>query len=268
MPPRLVGLRDAPRAVHGWIDALSALLWPSRCLVCREAGVAGRDLCPACAAALPCNRSACVRCAIPLPGPVPGMPFDGERMVSVRTCGDCLSRPPPLTATHATFVYGAPIDGLLLRFKFHQDLAAGRVLVQRMLDAAGSLPGLGADDARADALIPIPLHRARLRQRGYDQALELARPLSRALGIALRDDLLRRHRATQPQSSLDATQRRHNVRGAFVVSKRPADVGSLPAYVVLIDDVMTTGATLHAAAVALHRAGVARVDAWVCARVP
>jgi len=117
---------------------------------------------------------------------------------------------------------------------------------------------------RPDALLPLPLHRARLRRRGYDQALELAKPLAQALELPLRDDILIRQRDTAPQSRLDAKQRRRNLRGAFVVREG----AELPAHLVLIDDVMTTGATLHAAADALRRAGVERVDAWVCARVP
>ncbi|NUO77036.1 MAG: ComF family protein [Lysobacter sp.] len=113
-------------------------------------------------------------------------------------------------------------------------------------------------------LIAVPLSRARLRQRGYDQARELARPLARALGLPLLDDALRRLRDTAPQSSLDGLARRRNLRGAFAAAFPAAP----PARVLLIDDVMTTGATLHAAATALRRAGVPRVEAWVCARVP
>jgi predicted amidophosphoribosyltransferase len=93
--------------------------------------------------------------------------------------------------------------------------------------------------------------------------LELARPLARALALPLCTDALHRRHATAPQSELSALQRRRNVRAAFAVRKHLA----LPAHVVLVDDVMTTGATLHAAAIALRRAGVRRVDAWVCARV-
>lgn len=162
-----------------------------------------------------------------------------------------------MATTHAAFVYGFPVDRLLPRLKFHQGLAAGRLMSQLAAEAFATAP-------RPDAIVPVPLHRARLRERGYDQALELARPLARALDLPLRDDLLRRRKATAQQSRLDATARRRNLRRAFAVIPREA----MPAHVVLFDDVMTTGATLHAAATALRRAGIGRVDAWVCARVP
>ena len=116
------------------------------------------------------------------------------------------------------------------------------------------------DGGFADVRVSL-LHVSRLRLRGYDQTLELARPLARRLGLPLVTGL-RRVRATAAQSELDAATRRRNLRNAFVAA------GSLPAHVALVDDVMTTGATLQAAARALRRAGVERVDAWVCARVP
>ena len=236
--------------VDGRWRRLVGRLWPARCLACSEAGHHGYDLCAACLATLPWNHHACARCAIPLPV-VPTQPQ------APQVCGDCLQRPPPLQMTCAAFVYGAPLDRLLPRFKFHHDLAAGRLLAQLMAHVL-------ADAERPQALLPIPLHHARLRSRGYDQALELAKPLSRALQMPLLRDALVRTRATAQQSRLDAAQRRRNVRKAFMVDSR----ASLPAHVVLVDDVMTTGATLHAAARALRRAGVARVDAWVCARAP
>ena len=241
---------DEARARLGfWLrNDAARLLWPARCLVCDAPGADGLDLCEACSAALPWNRCACARCAMPLPAGA----WD-----PTSACGPCLRHPPPLAAVHAACVYAAPIDRLLPRFKFHNDLAAGRLLAQLMAEAFAALP-------RPAALLPIPLHRARLRRRGYDQALELARPLARALDLPLLESTLVRARATPPQSRLDARQRRRNLRGAFAVRTGTP----LPAHVVLVDDVMTTGATLHAAAAALRRAGVARVDAWVCARVP
>ena len=227
-------------------------LWPGHCLVCGQTcddgcgdpGNPGRqDLCPACRHALPWNRSACLRCSLPLP-----LPADA--------CGHCQRRPPPLTVARAAFRYEAPLDRLLPRLKFHDDLAAGRLLGGLMAEAL-------ADAERPDALVPLTLHRRRLRSRGFDQTLELAKPLARALALPLRDDLLVRVRETAPQSRLDAPARRRNLRRAFAVRSGIA----VPAHVVLIDDVMTTGATLHAAADALLRAGAVRVDAWVCARV-
>lgn len=217
-------------------------LFALRCLVCFESGAHGRDLCAACLAALPRQGPACLRCALPMPQP--------------GTCGTCLQCPPPLDEVHAAFDYAFPLDRLLPRLKFHRDFAAGRVLAQCMEERCASLP-------RPDAVLPVPLHRARLRQRGYDQALELAKPLARALQLPLLGDALQRRKATTPQSRLDATTRQRNLGDAFVVATQAA----LPAHVVLLDDVMTTGATLHAAARALRDGGVQRVDAWVCARV-
>ena len=233
---------DAFKVDH-WLGRLGRLLLAPRCQVCREPGTQGRDLCAACAAQLPWLGHACLRCALPLHAP--------------GTCGQCLHRPPPLDQTHATFVYGFPLDRLLPRFKFHDDLAAGRLLSLLMLERVQDLP-------RPAALVPVPLHRQRLRSRGYDQALELARPLARALDLPLLAQALVRQRPTQAQSELDAGRRWANVQGAFCIAPgaRP------PAHVVLVDDVMTTGATLHAAARCLRQAGVERVDAWVCARVP
>jgi ComF family protein len=235
-------------------------------------------------------------------------------------CGACLRRPPPLDSVRAACLYRSPVDRLLPRFKFHRDLAAGRLLATMMGEAFAPLlddmawrsDGATTATARVDpdsaassdaplprpdsantapqrpndagiaartraralalahdgtvappVLVPIPLHRGRLRERGYDQALELARPLARCLDLPLQAQALVRVRDTSAQSRLDASQRRRNLRDAFAWNRDIA----MPAHVVLIDDVMTTGATLHSAARALRRAGAVRVDAWVCARV-
>lgn len=174
-------------------------------------------------------------------------------------CGGCLRHEPPFAGAWAPFRYEHPLDLLEARFKFHADLAAGRVLSALMIERA-------AADAppRPELLIPVPLHSARLRERGYNQALELAQPLARAFAIPLRADLLVRTRATPPQTGLDAKTRRRNLRGAFALAEGTA----LPEHVALIDDVMTTGATLRECARVLRRAGVARVDVWALARAP
>jgi len=234
--------QSRPGQVDGSRAAPLRWLFPLRCLVCGEAGEDGRDLCRACHDGLPWQGMACTQCALP--------------QAQAGTCATCRQRPPPLDAAHAVFDYAFPLDRLLPRLKFHRDFAAGRVLSQCMAAHCASLP-------RPQAIVPIPLHHARLRQRGYDQALELAKPLAQALHLPLLADALRRSKHTTAQSRLDAEARQRNLRDAFRVAGR----APLPAHVVLIDDVMTTGATLHAAARALRDAGVQRVDAWVCARV-
>lgn len=242
------GLR---RRIGFWLsNDATHLLWPGRCLSCGEGGTEAIDLCIACQSSLPWLGPACPRCALPLHA-------EGAGAGEAAPCSTCQAKPPPLTEVHAPCLYAAPIDRLLPRFKFHHDLAAGRLLSQLMAEHCFALP-------RPDALVPVPLHRARLRQRGYDQALELARPLASALGIPIRTDLLRRVRATAQQTRLDAAERARNLHRAFQANAALA----LPAHVVLIDDVMTTGATLHAAAHALRQAGAGRVDAWICARAP
>lgn len=147
---------DGVRSVYRWPQRVLRLLLPSVCLVCAEAGTADCDLCPACRAALPDHGHACLCCATQL------YVSDGALR-----CGHCLQHPPPLQRVHACFTYRWPVDGLLRRFKFHQDLPAGRLLSELMAKRC-------ADLLRPQALLPVSLHRQRLRQRGYDQALELA----------------------------------------------------------------------------------------------
>lgn len=231
--------------VSKWFRAMSWLALqalPLRCLVCASPGNDGLDLCAACHADLPWNDHACPLCALPLPPDEPAA-----------ACGACLREPPRQVAAAATFLYAPPIDRLVLRFKFHQDLAAGRLLSQLMLQAV--------PDFAQHPLLPMPLHGRRLRERGYDQARELARPLARDLKLPLWNGLCR-SRATMAQSTLDAEARRQNLRGAFAVQAAP------PPRLTLVDDVMTTGATLDAAVRALRRSGLREATLWVCARAP
>jgi len=233
-----------PDRLRTWMTEGWHWLLPPRCLLCGAPGVDGIDLCADCAAELPRNRTCCARCALPLP-------------VSATLCGECQRRPPPWDAAWAPFRYGWPLDRLESRYKFGADLAAGRALAALWLreSPGAALPAL---------ILPVPLHRARLRQRGYNQALELACSLARHTGVPLRHDVLQRVRATSAQTELDAVARRRNVRGAFAVSPHAV----LPDHVVVLDDVMTTGTTLAECARTLKRAGVARVDVWAMARAP
>ncbi|MET0331963.1 MAG: ComF family protein [Dyella sp.] len=238
-----VARMSALAGVHG-SGSLWRWLLPLRCLLCGAPGADGVDLCPGCVAELPRNRSCCARCALPLASPA-------------ALCGRCQRQPPPWDAAWAPFRYGWPLDRLESRFKFAAELAAGRVLSALWLrePMPPSLPSL---------LLPVPLHQSRLRQRGYNQALELAKPLAGAHALTLRHDLLLRQRATDAQTELDARERRRNVRGAFAIKTDAV----LPSHVALLDDVMTTGATLAECARVLRRAGVARIDVWALARAP
>lgn len=230
--------------VDGWWQRLGFALLPSRCVLCGGAGERSRDLCAACRADLAPNPSACACCGLPL-------------VLAAAACGRCLKRRPAFASTWAPLRYVPPLAGLMTRFKFGGDLAAGRVLAEVALDHWHAAP-----PPRPGALLPVPLHPQRLRERGYNQALELARPVVRASGIALLPDVLQRPRETPAQSGLSALQRRRNLRGAFTVR---ADA-SLPSHVAVVDDVMTTGATAQECALALRRAGVERVDVWAIAR--
>ena len=223
-----------------------SVILPPRCLLCRLDGSGPRDLCDSCAHDIARNGLCCSRCALPLKTRAP-------------LCGECLERAPEFASAFVPFVYGHPIDLLLTRFKFGGNLAAGRILAQMWLDAYD-----GVQVGIPDAIVPVPLHRSRLRERGFNQALELARLLSASLGVSMRNDLLVRIRATSAQSDLDAAARHRNLRGAFEVK----NVSSLPTHVAIVDDVMTTSATVQECARVLRKSGIQRVDVWAIARAP
>lgn len=221
--------------VNGIVAKLAQQLLPACCVLCGGRGDGDADLCAACRDDLPRNHCCCARCALPLAAPA-------------AQCGKCVRRPPPFDAAFAPFRYDYPLDRLLQRLKFSADLAAGRVL--------GRLLAEHVDAATLDceAIVPVPLSRARLRARGFNQSLELARPLARALGIAAHPRWLERSRDTAAQTGLDARERRRNVRAAFVAH---ADVKGRR--IALLDDVATTGATARECARVLKRAGARRV---------
>ena len=190
----------------------------------------------------------CVRCQNP------GLP-------NLDICVDCKAglpaAPKPKSAPHgrvyAGFASAEPVDAMIQGFKFNDQLHLGRLLARLALPVFA--------DETPSALIPIPLHRKRLRQRGFNQAAELAKFRSRQYSIPVLPNALQRIRATAVQSTLPGNERLANVAGAFAAK------GILPAHVALVDDVYTTGATCQAAAEALLQYGVKRVDVWCLARV-
>jgi ComF family protein len=177
-------------------------------------------------------------------------------------CGACLTDPPPYASTIAAVDYDHPWDGLITQFKFHAALDLTPALAAQMLAA------LQRGDAPAPTLLlPIPLSDARLRERGYNQAWELARRLGRVLRCPTDARLLLRVRDTPHQLAFPPEQRAGNVRAAFAVEpRRRAELQGRS--VTLVDDVMTTGATVAEAARTLLQAGAAEVGVWVIARTP
>ena len=231
--------------VDGWFACAMRGLLPPRCLLCGAEGRGACDLCAACELALPRNDACCARCALPLAR-------------SVALCGACLRQAPLWDEARVPLRYADPLDTLVLRLKFGGDLAAGRLLSQCMAAALG-----GAE--LPDAIVPVPLSRRRLAQRGYNQALELARLVARGLRVPLAPGCLRRARDTAPQAELDAAARRANLRGAFVA---PAPSALRGLHLALFDDVVTTGATAGECARVLRAAGATRVSLWAIARAP
>jgi len=225
-----------PRRLLDW-------LFPARCLLCGGAGEGARMLCVPCDEALARNTICCPRCAEPLAAPAP-------------VCGRCLRKPPAFVHACVPLLYAYPLDALLTRLKFGGDLAAARLLGEWVAAAATA-----AVPQAPDLIVPMPLARRRLAERGYNQALELARPLSRRTGARLAPAALRRVRDTAAQSGLDRKARRANVRAAFL-----ADSSVRGARVWLVDDIVTTAATARSAASAIKRAGAREVVLVAVAR--
>ena len=218
---------------------------PSQCAVC-HAWPAER-VCPDCRARFAPALARCRTCASVVPG-------------GVTQCGACLLHPPPLDACLAAVDYGYPWAQLLAQFKFQGDAGWAGALAALMC----GIPGAHTTLQQADWVLPVPLAPARLRQRGYNQALLLARHLGTG---RVHPQLLLRTREAEAQSHLTRAERLRNLRGAFVLDPfaAPQLAGRR---VLLVDDVMTTGATLHAAAAPLRNAGAAQVSAIVLARTP
>ncbi|HCK80240.1 MAG TPA: ComF family protein [Candidatus Competibacter sp.] len=230
--------------LNGWSNRLQDALLPPLCLLCGAAGADGRDLCAGCARDLPRNAPACPSCALPLAAEPNG------------PCGLCLRHPPDFDRVFAPFLYRPPVDYLILGLKFDNRLSHARLLGELLADAlAARAEGL------PDCILPVPLHPLRLRERGFNQALELARAAARRFQVPLLADGLRRIRHTTPQTGLDARQRQTNLLGAFMRS-RPLEGKR----VALVDDVITTASTVVECARTLRAGGVVDIEVWAVAR--
>ncbi len=225
---------------------IGRMLWPARCILCGGGGHAGIDLCRECAADLPRNDPACAVCAQPL----------AAAGIEPRVCGECLRDPPPFKAAFVPFRYAYPLDHLVRGLKFRGELACGRALGQLfsryLLERGDPLP---------EAIVPVPLASRRYRQRGYNQAIELALALRDVTAVAVMTDIAVRQRETAEQAGLDRKKRRQNVNGAF------ATIAPVRARrIAILDDVVTTGSTVRELARVLREAGAEQVVVWAIAR--
>lgn len=232
---------------HHMLARLPSLL-PCSCALCGRTGETA--VCEGCHEHFfATSTSRCSQCAIPLP----------EHHAS--TCGDCLNRSPAFDATIVATDYAAPVDQMVLALKFGNRLELAPLFAQKMRDALLRRRSL----ALPTILTAVPLGRIRLAERGFNQALEIAKPLSQAIGVRLDPHLVVRQRDTRAQAMLHPDERHRNIRNAFLVS--PTAMDRLQGqHVGIVDDVMTTGETLNELAMTLKRFGAARVTNFVFAR--
>jgi ComF family protein len=222
-----------------------ARLWPQDCFVC-GARAGETAVCAACEGSLPRHTAAhCPACALPTP--------DAQR------CGQCLRRAPHFDSTLAVFSFEHPVREMVLALKFGAVFAIRGVLVRGLVAVAQEADAIG--ELQVDCIVPMPLHRERIAERGFNQAMELARDVGRALGVPVRPHLVQRDSNTQHQAGLPLQQRRKNLRGAFRCVEPLAGLR-----VLVIDDVMTSGATLDELARTLKLAGAAHVTNLLVAR--
>lgn len=212
------------------------------CCLCGASGKA-IAICAACERDLPRldTMHTCSRCARPTTQPA--------------QCGHCLRRPPAYDRVIASFVYAEPISQLVSQLKFRGELPLarlfGELLTRRIADS----------DSQVQALLPVPLHPRRLGQRGFNQAVEIARPIARARQLPILNHCVVRQRNTLPQSDQPRALRQRNVRGAFVLAQPPGVDA-----VAIVDDVMTSGHTVNEIAGLLRQAGVRWIEVWCVAR--
>ena len=230
------------------VAELLALVFPPACAGCGDLLEREAPFCELCTLATePVPLPACHRCSEPVEEPGP--------------CLRCRRAPPPFVTARAAFVHTGPLARAIHRFKYEGHSGLALPLARALSSACGAWLASLEAAGRAPVLVPVPLHRGRLLRRGYDQAALLARALSGATGLPLRPGLLRRVRATRRQVGLTEAERIANLHGAFAVVERAP-----PGPLVLVDDVLTTGATARAASGALREAGARPVYVLTLAR--
>lgn len=224
-------------------------LLPGACVLCSDHPLGNIDLCEACYLDLPWLKTVCSCCAQPLT-----LTESSTQLL----CGACLQQPPFFNRTFSMFVYQEPIKKLITGLKFQKKLIYAKLLGELL---TRQLASAYQEDCLPECIIPVPLHQTRLRERGFNQAVELARPIANKFKIKIDLQCCRRVHATTSQAELPAQERYANVKNAFRVKN------SFKAkHVALLDDVMTTGHTINELSKVLRQAGVRQIDVWCSAR--
>lgn len=219
-------------------------LFTPSCVLCND--VAEEiSLCESCQQDLPKIQYSCYQC---------GLPF--KEKINDTLCGQCQQSSPPIDYLISSLAYDYPVDYLVSQLKFNRNLTFAKILSQLLLNTLQS-----QQHELPDLIIPVPLHKKRLRKRGFNQALEIARPIAKILNIPLNKQVIKRTKQTEAQSLLNAIERKKNLRQSFKIIK------SITAkHVVIIDDVVTTGATVFELAKLLKKSRVEKVGVWAVAR--
>ncbi|MGZ4995308.1 MAG: double zinc ribbon domain-containing protein [Methylobacter sp.] len=248
------------KMVYNWINIIQDYLLPPTCILCGNPGHDSRDICHSCYTHLPRNNLCCYRCGEMLemltatPALHPSAPSPVKPPGPV-LCGRCLSRHPAFDETYAPFIHQGAIRHLISTLKFSANYKNARLLGMLLADH------LKQTAERPDLILPVPLYKSRYCQRGFNQAIEIARTVAKELQTPLDLNSCIRHRDTPHQTQLSAKKRRKNLKNSFSVIK-PIQAR----HIAILDDVMTTGSTAHELASVLKKAGVTQVDVWVCAR--
>lgn len=217
------------------------LIFKTSCILCTSQDAGAHGLCQPCLDELPWHDA-------------PQCPQCGT-LSNGLTCGNCLHNQPDFDATHALFSYDYPLDRLLQHYKYRESLHLANAFAQLWFDKKTH------DYAHIDLIIPMPMHSIRLKQRGFNQALEIAKIISKNANIKLDYTACQRIKFTPPQATLPHKERIKNMRGVFECTKNLSGLN-----IAVIDDVMTTGASLNELAKTLKQAGAAHVECWVIAR--
>ena len=231
--------------VYQRLKDIQHYLFPGQCILCLDTTPHDQLLCEHCSKELPRNDYGCQRCGKPMP-------------VAVEECGDCQKSRPAFDYVHTLYRYQPPVDQLVQQLKYNAKLHLARLFGERLRQASANWI---SKSGKPDLILPVPLHRSRIRKRGFNQSIEIARATAKFIGVRLELDAITRTKRTDPQTELPLARRKQNIRGAFQAGVSLKDLS-----VVIVDDVITSGHTVNELARVLKEAGADKVGVWGIAR--